>query len=325
MAQPFLDNERPSTKRSSKYESMPKRALEDGSEYRGEWQGTKKHGEGLWVFTNGDEYEGYFEDDKPHGLGTYVHANGDRFFGQFVDGRKSGHGEDNLEDGTAFIGEYEGDERISGRLMFPDGETYEGNYVNNKPGGSGQMNFPDGRLYEGQFQDGSPSGEGVMTWTSGQTYKGNFMAGLYHGKGTMTWPDASVFQGDFVDGKKHGEGFGRWPDGRSYWGYWENDLQHGDGFTINVEGEDFVYGKWKAGRFIEGSKRKRTNNDSDQALLDRINETAVPSSTYPVNIIKPPTEPAIGPWSTFGQPTYHSPVVLEGANPQGQPACCVVA
>ena len=52
-----------------------------------------------------------------------------------------------------------------------------------KPHGRGKMTFPDGSTYEGDFDDGEPHGEGKMTFSDGSTREGVWRKGSMHDKG----------------------------------------------------------------------------------------------------------------------------------------------
>ena len=41
----------------------------------------------------------------------------------------------------------------SGRLEFPSGAKYEGDFVNNQFHGTGRYTWPNGSFYEGQFEE----------------------------------------------------------------------------------------------------------------------------------------------------------------------------
>ena len=51
----------------------------DGSCYKGEWKGGKKHGRGIYMWPDGSMYEGEWEEDRFHGYGklcyVYVRRN----------------------------------------------------------------------------------------------------------------------------------------------------------------------------------------------------------------------------------------------------------
>ena len=65
----------------------------------------------------------------------------------------------------------------------------------------GTCNYPDGQTYEGSWVDGKPEGRGIKTWPDGRKYKGHWYQGRPVGQGTKTYVDGSVKHGDWENGK----------------------------------------------------------------------------------------------------------------------------
>lgn len=60
-----------------------------------------------------------------------------------------------------------------GIFRWPDGKTYEGEYVKDKKQGKGTYKWPDGRVYEGGWHNGKQHGEGIYTdWAQSKTEPG---------------------------------------------------------------------------------------------------------------------------------------------------------
>jgi len=57
---------------------------------------------------------------------------------------------------------------------------------------SGLTRFPNGDVYEGEFLDGRMHGYGNYRFSDGSKYEGEYQRGERHGRGKMTWPDGSV-------------------------------------------------------------------------------------------------------------------------------------
>ena len=67
-----------------------------------------------------------------------------------------------------------------------------------KAEGSGKLTFPDGSVYEGEFKNGKYQGYGVYIKESKPKpakYQGEWVNGLYHGKGIFFWPNGSIYEG----------------------------------------------------------------------------------------------------------------------------------
>lgn len=64
-----------------------------------------------------------------------------------------------------------------GKLVFPDGSYYVGDWFKNLPHGKGRHKFPDGSFYEGKFIEGRKEGQGRFTTSEDDlTYQGSFLA-----------------------------------------------------------------------------------------------------------------------------------------------------
>jgi hypothetical protein len=48
--------------------------------------------------------------------------------------------------------------------------------------GQGKMFFPDGRKYEGEYKDGLPNGQGIVISPEGKKYEGEFKNGEIVGR-----------------------------------------------------------------------------------------------------------------------------------------------
>ena len=62
-------------------------------------------------------------------------------------------------------------------IKWPDGKSYEGNWINGKIEGYGEMYFPEGKTYKGPFKDGQPHGKGKMFWKDGRVWEGEWDQG----------------------------------------------------------------------------------------------------------------------------------------------------
>ena len=57
---------------------LPLVKFDDGNAYEGEWLNGKKHGHGIYTWTEGHRYEGDWRDGKRHGQGIGTWASKDR-------------------------------------------------------------------------------------------------------------------------------------------------------------------------------------------------------------------------------------------------------
>jgi hypothetical protein len=77
----------------------------------------------------------------------------------------------------------EGVKSGKGKYTWPDGSTYEGDYLNNYKHGKGTMTFTNGDVYTGGFVWGTIAGEGIYKYKNGDVYRGLFYKGQKDGKG----------------------------------------------------------------------------------------------------------------------------------------------
>jgi 1-phosphatidylinositol-4-phosphate 5-kinase len=88
--------------------------------------------------------------DNYHGQGTYYSSDGRKYTGQFVDGLREGFG----------------------KLEFPYGASYEGQFFKDKMHGQGTYKRKIGSYYTGHFVDNLKEGFGKDEWPSGDSYEG---------------------------------------------------------------------------------------------------------------------------------------------------------
>ena len=131
-----------------------------------------------------------------------------------------------------------------GRLQWPDGASYLGEFQFNKLTGEGLYEWPDGSSYKGQVLDALRSGFGIFT-KDGVIYEGNWSKGLRHGSGVLTHKSGTCYKGEFKYGHKQGKGRIEYPNGNFYDGEWANDKKNGAGTMFwKTNGEKYA-GEWK--------------------------------------------------------------------------------
>ena len=165
--------------------SKPKRILDNGNEYEGEWdEEGKRDGRGVLHWVDGGIYEGYFANDMANGLGRMIHADGDMYDGNWVNDKHQGFGV----------------------YSHADGAKYEGQWLDDKQHGPGREYWPNGDNYEGGFMEGKKHGEGVQIWVNGNKYEGQYWLNEIQGHGKYTWADGKSYEGQWKNNKMDGEG-----------------------------------------------------------------------------------------------------------------------
>ena len=95
----------------------------DGSKYKGQFVNSKRHGLGIYYYSNGDIYGGHWANDVFDGEGFYIFNNGERYQGQLKAGKKHGQG----------------------RYFYANGRIYNGNWAfDNKNGKGSFINLKNG-------------------------------------------------------------------------------------------------------------------------------------------------------------------------------------
>ena len=152
-------------------------------------------------------------------------------------------------DGTVYYGPLDADYRKHGKgtITLVNGDTYTGDFFEDKLTGYGTFSFASGDVYEGDLIDGKKEGRGKYTSSDGSEYEGEFKADMRHGKGKHTTADGSVYEGDFNYDIKSGTGKYVYSNGDVYEGEFKGDLRHGEGKYVWANGETYT------GEFANGN------------------------------------------------------------------------
>ena len=135
------------------------------------------------------------------------------------------------------------------RKVFPNGDIYDCEFVDNLPHGSGSLITAKGRKYEGGFSKGLFHGEGKIVWdvevdgttVTIQKFEGRFQNGNKNGLGIL-YENGDRFEGTFVDDVLHGKGSVWLANGKRQKGTWRNGKLHGDDSFIVFENGDTYEG-----------------------------------------------------------------------------------
>ncbi|ACI60398.1 TPA: hypothetical protein VPF83_001584 [Streptococcus pyogenes] len=93
--------------------------------------------------------------------------------------------------------------RISNKtsLTYDKGRMhYTGYVINHKMNGEGKLVYPNGDIYEGTFKNGLFEGKGTFTAKTGWLYNGEFHKGQANGKGVLKAKNNKVYKGIFKQG-----------------------------------------------------------------------------------------------------------------------------
>lgn len=187
---------------------------------------------------DGGDYEGDVKNGLLHGNGRIDWPDGTYYVGAFRNGLKHGQGMEALLDGRIYQGEFKKGLWAEGVLHFPNGQSYDGEFVRQRFEGSGKLIFSNRTVYEGEFHAGKMEGEGKMTTADGTLYEGTFN-GDRLSQGRVTGSDGSVYEGELSNWRPHGEG----------------RLVEADGEVL--EGQ-FVYGEYVGEDGMSGFEEEQT-------------------------------------------------------------------
>lgn len=170
-----------------------------------------------------------------------------RYEGQLENGVRQGKGRLLYPDGDYYEGEFDCDMAHGLGTFTSRRSSYVGEWKNDVKHGNAVEEWDDTSKYTGQYYLDQRHGKGKFEWPDGSTYEGGFVNNSVQGHGTFTWKDGRRYKGQWNDNRMHGEGRYDWPDGRAYEGQYSNDLKDGEGFFIWADGRTFT-GQWKDGK-----------------------------------------------------------------------------
>ena len=79
-----------------------------------------------------------------------------------------------------------GDANGKGTSIWTDGESYKGDWLNDRKHGQGRTIYPSGNMHEGQYADGYKNGACTVTFANGDKHEGSCVNGKPHGIWKLT-------------------------------------------------------------------------------------------------------------------------------------------
>lgn len=144
-------------------------------------------------------------------------------------------------DGTRFAGRFTatpgGKYSGSGRVVWANGDAYEGTLVDGRREGAGLFTWANGQRYEGPWRDDRPEGRGKLSFANGNVFDGDIHAGVPDGQGKMTYASGDVYDGALKGGLPHGEGTLASKSGDRYVGQWKAGRKDGPGVLTWASGD----------------------------------------------------------------------------------------
>lgn len=216
-----------------------------GSQYRGNWDKGKWHGEGSFTSAT-DTIIGEWAERKLNGYGLcktpYVLLEGD-----FKEGNLNGEGYMLLPDSTFYSGGWtNGKKNGNGDIMMSNGDTYMGGWKDDQYNGEGRYNYHTGEVYDGHWKNGLQDSLGKYICKD-YTYLGNWEEGYMNGHGKITYPNGDYYEGDFVENQKYGIGYYHFRDGNAYDGEFVDGKFNGLGVFTFKDGSRYQ-GEFRDGK-----------------------------------------------------------------------------
>ena len=174
--------------------------------------------------------------------------------------------------------EYDDDGIYDGEVY--DGEVYvEGDCEGTCPHGFGRIRWPNGEQYVGEWKHGERHGRGVHRWPDDvQIYEGEFKDDFLHGRGKMRWSDGRIYEGEW---KKGGMQCGtmKWPNGDFYEGEWNDDGEMKCGKLVTNYGLKTFEGTFDCDKPAVGTTTHNPVAHSDAAISDAAISDAATTAT----------------------------------------------
>ncbi|TNV82428.1 hypothetical protein FGO68_gene4340 [Halteria grandinella] len=134
--------------------------------YDGNWLNNQESGSGVLKFGDGGLYEGEFSEGKFHGKGNYTYPDGRRYEGEWAGGKPHGQGVYYYTTGDKVYRTYS-EGKLNGRqkYLFSHTGVWETLYMDadGKQTGPGKRLYPNGDIYDGEYVESKKHGEGILT------------------------------------------------------------------------------------------------------------------------------------------------------------------
>ena len=186
-----------------------------------------------------------------------------------------------------------------GRLTYPNGGKYVGEFKDDKKNGRGTNIYANGSKYVGEFKDNMRHGRGTETHPNGGKYVGEYKDDNKNGRGTDTYPNGDKNVGEYKDGNITQGTYFHLADnqfkGSKYVGEWKDNSINGQGTYTYANGDKYV-GEFKdnkyngQGTFTYANGEKyvgewKDHNPSGQGILFRADGTVNKSGIWKDDVL----------------------------------------
>ncbi|RZR71668.1 hypothetical protein BHM03_00006323 [Ensete ventricosum] len=175
---------------------------------------------------------------------------GDKYCGTLLGNVPEGSGKYVWSDGCTYEGEWRrGMRHGHGKIMWSSGAVYDGEFSGGYMHGNGNYSGPDNLTYKGRWKLNLKHGLGYQTYPNGDIFEGSWIQGVIEGHGKYVWANENMYIGNMKGGKMSGKGTLTWKNGDSYEGNWLDGMMHGFGVYTWVDSGCYV-GTWTRGHLI---------------------------------------------------------------------------
>lgn len=162
-----------------------------------------------------------------------------------------------------------------GRYLRMSGDEYVGDFYNGRFQGQGEYRYGNGDVYKGHWENGMRSGQGEMRYQNGNRYTGEWKNDKREGKGELVYRSGSFYKGNWLNDERTGKGFSQFRNGERYAGDFVRNERHGYGVKVDSNG-DVYRGTFSHGQRHGVGECHHDGGDIRVCLFDHGNEITDP-------------------------------------------------
>ena len=115
-----------------------------------------RSGKGIYTYPNGDKYLGEWKHDKFHGQGIINKIEFGKYIGKWKADLEHGQGAMTFNNGLHIDGEWKDGSIVNGTELWPNGDSYSGEFMDWEWHGQGELTLVDGHKMTGVFREDEP-------------------------------------------------------------------------------------------------------------------------------------------------------------------------
>ena len=188
----------PELKEKKDLHSVQPIKFKNGNIFKGKWNNeSRMEGKGKYYLKDDNIFiEGLWENGELK-YGRIFMPDGNIYKGEIKDSKYNGKGKLILND-AEYEGLFENGEFKNGKLKWNNGYEYEGDFNGFCLNGKGKLINNEGDSYEGDFVNNLFHGNGIYKYSkSHDVYEGEFQYGMKKGKGKYIAQDKYIYDGNW--------------------------------------------------------------------------------------------------------------------------------